>query len=158
MMATKQLIMGFGHRVYSVGDPRNRVIKEWSKKLCEDGGHMDLFNVSEAIENLMWDEKNLFPNLDFYSASTYHMMAIPTPMFTPIFVMSRITGWAAHIFEQRANNKLIRPLCRLYRPGEAGLGFDGGAVIGQPSLRAQAKQSSDFLTAFWIASSFHSSQ
>lgn len=109
MMATKQLIMGFGHRVYSVGDPRNRVIKEWSKKLCEDGGHMDLFNVSEAIENLMWDEKNLFPNLDFYSASTYHMMAIPTPMFTPIFVMSRITGWAAHIFEQRANNKLIRP-------------------------------------------------
>jgi 2-methylcitrate synthase len=109
MMATKQLIMGFGHRVYSEADPRNVVIKEWSKKLCEDGGHMNLFYVSEAIEKLMWDEKKLFPNLDFYSASAYHMMAIPTPMFTPIFVMSRITGWAAHIFEQRENNKLIRP-------------------------------------------------
>ncbi|HEY8191071.1 MAG TPA: 2-methylcitrate synthase [Alphaproteobacteria bacterium] len=109
MMASKQLIMGFGHRVYSEADPRNVVIKEWSKKLCEDGGHMPLYHVSEAIEKLMWDEKKLFPNLDFYSASAYHMMAIPTPMFTPIFVMSRITGWAAHIFEQRANNKLIRP-------------------------------------------------
>ena len=109
MMASKQLIMGFGHRVYSVGDPRNRVIKEWSKKLGEDAGNTKLFEVSEAIEKLMWDEKKLFPNLDFYSASTYHFMAIPTPMFTPIFIMSRITGWAAHIFEQRANNKLIRP-------------------------------------------------
>jgi len=109
MMARKELVMGFGHRVYSEGDPRNIVIKEWSKKLCEDGGHMPLYHVSEAIEKLMWDEKNLFPNLDFYSASVYHMMGIPTPMFTPIFVMSRITGWAAHIFEQRENNKLIRP-------------------------------------------------
>ena len=109
MMAAKQLIMGFGHRVYTEADPRNVVIKGWSKKLCEDGGHMSLYNVSEAIEKLMWDEKKLFPNLDFYSASVYHMMGIPTPMFTPIFVMSRITGWAAHIFEQRANNKLIRP-------------------------------------------------
>lgn len=109
MMTSKQLIMGFGHRVYSEADPRNVVIKEWSKKLCEDGGHMPLYHVSEAIEKLMWDEKKLFPNLDFYSASAYHMMEIPTPMFTPIFVMSRITGWAAHIYEQRANNKLIRP-------------------------------------------------
>lgn len=109
MMAAKQLVMGFGHRVYTEADPRNVVIKEWSKKLCADGGHMSLFNVSEAIEKLMWDEKKLFPNLDFYSASAYHMMGIPTPMFTPIFVMSRITGWAAHIFEQRSNNKLIRP-------------------------------------------------
>lgn len=109
MMARKELIMGFGHRVYTEADPRNIVIKEWSKKLCEDSGHMNLFHVSEAIEKLMWDEKKLFPNLDFYSASAYHVMGIPTPMFTPIFVMSRITGWAAHIFEQRANNKLIRP-------------------------------------------------
>lgn len=109
MMAAKQLVMGFGHRVYTEADPRNIVIKEWSKKLCADSGHMSLFNVSEAIEKLMWDEKKLFPNLDFYSASVYHVMGIPTPMFTPIFVMSRITGWAAHIFEQRANNKLIRP-------------------------------------------------
>lgn len=109
MLAAKQLVMGFGHRVYSVGDPRNRVIKEWSKKLGEDAGNKTLFEVSEAIENLMWDEKKLFPNLDFYSASTYHLMGIPTGMFTPVFIMSRITGWAAHIFEQRANNKLIRP-------------------------------------------------
>ena len=109
MLATKQLIMGFGHRVYSEADPRNRVIKEWSRKLCHEGGKDDLFAVSETIENIMWEEKKLFPNLDFYSASVYHMMAIPTGMFTPIFVMSRITGWAAHIFEQRKNNKLIRP-------------------------------------------------
>ena len=117
MMAAKQLIMGFGHRVYTEADPRNVVIKGWSKKLCEDGGHMALYNVSEAIEKLMWDEKKLFPNLDFYSASAYHMMGIPTPMFTPIFVMSRITGWAAHIFEQRANNKLIRPNADYTGPG-----------------------------------------
>lgn len=109
MLDTKQLVMGFGHRVYSEADPRNRVIKEWSKTLCEEGGKPALFAVSEAIETMMWDEKHLFPNLDFYSASVYHMMAIPTPMLTPIFVMSRITGWAAHIYEQRKNNKLIRP-------------------------------------------------
>lgn len=108
-LATKQLVMGFGHRVYTEADPRNRVIKEWSKKLCSEGGKPKLFAVSDAIETLMWDEKKLFPNLDFYSASVYHMMGIPTPMFTPVFVMSRITGWAAHIFEQRKNNKLIRP-------------------------------------------------
>ena len=109
MLAAKQLVMGFGHRVYRVADPRNRVIKEWSKKLGEDAGNKTLFEVSEAIENLMWDEKKLFPNLDFYSASTYHFLGIPTGMFTPVFIMARITGWAAHIFEQRANNKLIRP-------------------------------------------------
>lgn len=109
MLENKELIMGFGHRVYSECDPRNRVIKEWSRRLCAEGGKKELFAVSEAIENVMWEEKKLFPNLDFYSASTYHMMGIPTPLFTPIFVMSRITGWAAHIMEQRANNKLIRP-------------------------------------------------
>lgn len=109
MMADKKLIMGFGHRVYTEADPRNVVIKGWSKKLADDAGNTSLYPVSEAIEKLMWDEKKLFPNLDFYSASVYHFMGIPTPLFTPIFVMSRLTGWAAHIFEQRANNKLIRP-------------------------------------------------
>lgn len=109
MMAEKQLIMGFGHRVYTEADPRNVVIKAWSKKLADEAGNTTLYPVSEAIEKLMWEEKHLFPNLDFYSASAYHFMGIPTAMFTPIFVMSRIAGWAAHIFEQRGNNKLIRP-------------------------------------------------
>ena len=109
MLKNKELVMGFGHRVYTEADPRNRVIKQWSKTLSEDTGKQYMFDVSEAIENLMWEEKKLFPNLDFYSASTYHLMGIPTPLFTPIFIMSRITGWAAHIMEQRANNKLIRP-------------------------------------------------
>lgn len=109
MMAEKKLIMGFGHRVYTEADPRNIVIKAWSKRLADDAGNTALYPVSEAIEKLMWDEKHLFPNLDFYSASSYHFMGVPTPLFTPVFVMSRITGWAAHIFEQRGNNKLIRP-------------------------------------------------
>jgi 2-methylcitrate synthase len=109
MMAKKSLIMGFGHRVYTEADPRNRVIKQWSKKLADDAGNTQLYPVSEAVEKLMWEEKKLFPNLDFYSASAYHFMGIPTPLFTPIFVMSRVAGWAAHIFEQRKNNKLIRP-------------------------------------------------
>ncbi|PCJ96583.1 MAG: 2-methylcitrate synthase [Zetaproteobacteria bacterium] len=109
MLADKELIMGFGHRVYTEADPRNRVIKKWSKTLCEAADRSSLYEVSEAIETVMKEEKNLFPNLDFYSASVYHMMGIPTPLFTPIFVMSRISGWAAHIIEQRGNNKLIRP-------------------------------------------------
>jgi 2-methylcitrate synthase len=117
MMAKKSLIMGFGHRVYTEADPRNVVIKAWSKKLADEAGNTTLYPVSEAIEKLMWDEKKLFPNLDFYSASTYHFMGIPTPLFTPIFVMSRVSGWAAHIFEQRKNNKLIRPSADYTGPG-----------------------------------------
>lgn len=108
-LGRKEKIMGFGHAVYTKSDPRNVVIKQWSKKLAQDAGDTVLFEVSEAIEKLMWDEKKLFPNLDFYSASCYHFMGIPTPLFTPLFVCSRITGWAAHLMEQRSDNRLIRP-------------------------------------------------
>lgn len=108
-LARKDKIMGFGHAVYSTSDPRNVVIKHWSQQLSQEAGNAKLYEVSEAIEKVMWDEKKLFPNLDFYSASAYHFMGIPTPLFTPIFVMSRVTGWAAHVMEQRGNNRLIRP-------------------------------------------------
>jgi 2-methylcitrate synthase len=109
MLARKEKVMGFGHAVYRTSDPRNAVIKAWAKELGADAGDRVLYPVSEAIEALLWREKKLFPNLDFYSASAYRFLGIPTPLFTPIFVCSRITGWSAHIFEQRANNKLIRP-------------------------------------------------
>ena len=109
MLERKDLIMGFGHRVYTTSDPRNSVNKAMSKTLAEEAGDMTLYEVSEAVEKVMWDEKKLFANADFFAASVYHFMGIPTYLFTPIFVCSRITGWAAHIMEQRANNKLIRP-------------------------------------------------
>jgi len=108
-LAARDLIMGFGHRVYKISDPRSDVIKDWAKKLGESVGDNRFYPVSERIEQIMWDEKKLFPNLDFYSASAYHFTGIPTELFTPIFVCSRVTGWAAHIIEQRANNRLIRP-------------------------------------------------
>ena len=109
MLERKDLIMGFGHRVYTTSDPRNTVNKKMSKELADDVGNTTLYPVSEAVEKVMWDEKKLFANADFFAASVYHFMGIPTYLFTPIFVCSRITGWAAHIMEQRANNKLIRP-------------------------------------------------
>jgi 2-methylcitrate synthase len=109
MLLNKDKIMGFGHRVYTTNDPRSDIIKQWAFRLGEEKGDLLLYYISERIEEVMWSEKKLFPNLDFYSASAYHYAGIPTFLFTPIFVMSRITGWAAHVFEQRANNKLIRP-------------------------------------------------
>ena len=109
MLQDKDLIMGFGHRVYTTSDPRNTVNKAMSKTLADDVGNTVLYPVSEAVEKVMWDEKKLFANADFFAASVYHFMGIPTYLFTPIFVCSRITGWAAHIMEQRSNNKLIRP-------------------------------------------------
>lgn len=109
MLKNKALIMGFGHRVYTTSDPRNAINKRMSKALAEEAGDTVLYPVSEAIEKVMWEEKKLFANADFFAATVYHFMGVPTYLFTPIFVCSRITGWAAHVMEQRANNKLIRP-------------------------------------------------
>ncbi|MEP4809282.1 MAG: citrate/2-methylcitrate synthase [Luteolibacter sp.] len=109
LLSSKALIMGFGHRVYTESDPRSEVIQALSKKLAEKCGDTVIYPVSERIHAVMKREKNLFPNADFYSASAYHFCGIPTPMFTPIFALSRVTGWLAHIYEQRANNRLIRP-------------------------------------------------
>lgn len=109
MLARKDKIMGFGHAIYSESDPRNTIIKGWSEKLATEVGDTTLYPVSVRCEEVMWREKKLFCNADFFHASAYHFMGIPTKLFTPIFVMSRLTGWAAHVKEQRANNRIIRP-------------------------------------------------
>ena len=109
MLARKDKIMGFGHAIYRESDPRNAIIKQWSEKLAASVGDTVLYSVSERVEAVMWREKKLFCNADFFHASAYNFMGIPTKLFTPIFVMSRLTGWAAHVMEQRANNRIIRP-------------------------------------------------
>ena len=109
MLERKEKIMGFGHAIYTESDPRNAIIKHWSEKLANDVGDTVLYPVSVRCEEVMWREKKLFCNADFFHASAYHFMGIPTKLFTPIFVMSRLTGWAAHVFEQRADNRIIRP-------------------------------------------------
>ena len=121
MLAAKEKIMGFGHAVYREKDPRNAIIREWSRKLAADVGDTVLFPVSEIVEKTMWEEKRLFANADFYHASAYHFMGIPTGLFTPIFVMSRVTGWCAHVMEQRANNRIIRPSADYIGPEDRGV-------------------------------------
>lgn len=108
-LAAKEKVMGFGHAIYRTNDPRNAVIKAWSRRLADSVGDTVLYPVSETVEQVMWEEKKLFANADFYHASAYHFMGIPTKLFTPIFVISRLTGWAAHVMEQRASNRIIRP-------------------------------------------------
>ena len=112
----KEKIMGFGHRIYTVSDPRSPVIKEWASRLAVTPERKRLFAIAERIERVMWDTKKLFPNLDFYSALAYRSCGIPTELYTPMFVLARISGWMAHIMEQRSNNKLIRPISRYTGP------------------------------------------